>query len=73
VLRARARPWGGCNWVNGLVGGLLAHAGAEVAFVARARQLDAMRSTGLRVESPRAADARVFRPSRAESRAILSA
>jgi 2-dehydropantoate 2-reductase len=38
----------------GLVGGLLAHSGAEVAFVARGRQLEALRTQGLRVECPRA-------------------
>jgi len=39
--------------VGGLVGGFLAHAGAEVAFVARGAQLAALREGGLRVESPR--------------------
>lgn len=36
-----------------MVGGLLARAGTEVAFVARGRQLEALRGAGLRVESPR--------------------
>lgn len=44
----------GAGGVGGLVGGLLAHAGEEVAFVARGAQLAALRSQGLRVESPRA-------------------
>ncbi|HKP55396.1 MAG TPA: 2-dehydropantoate 2-reductase [Polyangiales bacterium] len=44
----------GAGGVGGLVGGLLAHAGDEVAFVARGKQLEALRARGLRVESPRA-------------------
>ena len=38
--------------VGGYFGARLAKAGHEVAFVARGRQLDAMRANGLRVESP---------------------
>ena len=45
----------GAGGVGGLVGGLLAHAGVEVAFVARGAQLAALRERGLRVDSPRAA------------------
>jgi 2-dehydropantoate 2-reductase len=44
----------GAGGVGGLVGGLLAHAGDEVAFVARGAQLSALRERGLRVECPRA-------------------
>jgi 2-dehydropantoate 2-reductase len=44
----------GAGGVGGLIGGLLAHSGADVAFVARGRQLAAVREHGLRVESPRA-------------------
>jgi 2-dehydropantoate 2-reductase len=44
----------GAGGVGGLVGGLLAHAGNEVAFVARGAQLAALRAHGLCVESPRA-------------------
>jgi 2-dehydropantoate 2-reductase len=44
----------GAGGVGGMLGGLLAHSGVEVAFVARGRQLDAMRRHGLQVESPRA-------------------
>lgn len=43
----------GAGGVGGLVGGLLAQSGVEVAFVARGRQLEAMRKNGLRVEGPR--------------------
>jgi 2-dehydropantoate 2-reductase len=45
----------GAGGVGGLVGGLLAHAGNEVAFVARGAQLAALREGGLRIESPRGA------------------
>jgi len=44
----------GVGGVGGLVGGLLAHSGVEVAFVARGAQLAALRERGLRVESTRA-------------------
>jgi 2-dehydropantoate 2-reductase len=40
----------GTGGVGGLVGALLARAGAEVAFVARGANLEALRTTGLRVE-----------------------
>jgi 2-dehydropantoate 2-reductase len=43
----------GAGGVGAVVGGLLQHAGHEVAFVARGRQLEALRSGGLTVESPR--------------------
>jgi 2-dehydropantoate 2-reductase len=43
----------GAGGVGGLIGGLLAHSGADVAFVARGRQLEALRAHGLRVESSR--------------------
>jgi 2-dehydropantoate 2-reductase len=43
----------GAGGVGGVVGGLLAHAGNEVAFVARGAQLAALREKGLRVESAR--------------------
>jgi 2-dehydropantoate 2-reductase len=42
----------GAGGVGGLFGGLLARSGAEVALVARGRQLQAIRANGLRVESP---------------------
>lgn len=43
----------GAGGVGGLIGGLLAHSGADTAFLARGRQLEALRSQGLQVESPR--------------------
>ncbi|MGH3171088.1 MAG: ketopantoate reductase family protein [Trebonia sp.] len=43
----------GTGGVGGYFGARLAHAGNEVAFVARGRQLEALRAHGLRVESPR--------------------
>jgi 2-dehydropantoate 2-reductase len=43
----------GAGGVGGIVGGLLARAGVDVAFVARGAQLAAMRERGLRVESTR--------------------
>jgi 2-dehydropantoate 2-reductase len=43
----------GVGGVGGLVGGLLAKHGVEVAFVARGEQLRALREHGLRVESAR--------------------
>ena len=42
----------GTGGVGGYFGARLAQAGHEVAFVARGRQLDALRAHGLRVESP---------------------
>ncbi len=42
----------GAGGVGGLVAGLLARAGTEVAVVARGAQLDAIRTGGLAVESP---------------------
>jgi 2-dehydropantoate 2-reductase len=44
----------GAGGVGGLIGGLLARAGTQVAFVARGEHLAAMRAGGLRVDSPRA-------------------
>ncbi len=44
----------GAGGVGGLIGGLLAHSGVDVGFVARGAQLAAMRERGLTVESPRA-------------------
>lgn len=44
----------GAGGVGGLIGGLLARAGTQVAFVARGEHLAAMRTNGLRVDSPRA-------------------
>ena len=44
----------GAGGVGGLIGGLLAHAGTEVAFVARGAQLAALRERGLRIDSVRA-------------------
>lgn len=41
----------GSGGVGGYFGARLAHSGCDVSFVARGRQLEAMRSTGLRVES----------------------
>src|SRR5215207_9050790 len=41
----------GAGAVGGFFGGLLAHAGADVHFVARGTQLDALRSAGLTIES----------------------
>jgi 2-dehydropantoate 2-reductase len=43
----------GAGGVGGLIGGLLAHAGTSVAFVARGAQLEALRRDGLHVESTR--------------------
>ena len=43
----------GAGGVGGLIGGLLARAGTQVAFVARGEQLRAIREGGLRVDSPR--------------------
>ncbi|GEJ58548.1 2-dehydropantoate 2-reductase [Anaeromyxobacter diazotrophicus] len=43
----------GAGGVGGLIGGLLARAGHEVAFVARGATLAALRERGLEVESPR--------------------
>ena len=42
----------GTGGVGGYFGARLAQAGHEVAFVARGRQLQALRASGLRVESP---------------------
>lgn len=42
----------GAGGVGGLLGGLLARAGTEVAIVARGAHADAIRREGLRVESP---------------------
>jgi 2-dehydropantoate 2-reductase len=42
----------GTGGVGGYFGARLAQAGHEVAFVARGRQLEALRASGLRVESP---------------------
>lgn len=42
----------GTGGVGGYFGARLAGAGHEVAFVARGRQLEALRANGLRVESP---------------------
>lgn len=42
----------GAGGVGGLLGGLLARSGAEVAFVARGPHADAIRAGGLRVSSP---------------------
>ncbi len=43
----------GAGGVGGLIGGLLQRSGQEVAFLARGRQLQAMREGGLHVQSPR--------------------
>jgi len=43
----------GAGGVGAIVGGLLQRSGQEVTFLARGRQLEAMRSGGLHVESPR--------------------
>jgi 2-dehydropantoate 2-reductase len=43
----------GAGGVGGLVGGLLQRSGQQVAFLARGRQLQAMREGGLHVQSPR--------------------
>ncbi len=43
----------GAGGVGALIGGLMARAGVEVAFVARGAQLAALREGGLHVESPR--------------------
>ena len=42
----------GTGGVGGYFGARLAQSGHEVAFVARGRQLDALSTHGLRVESP---------------------
>jgi 2-dehydropantoate 2-reductase len=44
----------GAGGVGGLIGGLLQRSGQEVAFLARGRQLQALREGGLHVQSPRA-------------------
>ena len=43
----------GSGAVGGYFGGRLAAAGADVTFVARGAQLDALRTNGLRIESPK--------------------
>lgn len=43
----------GAGGVGAVIGGLLQRGGHEVSFVARGRQLEALRSGGLHVESPR--------------------
>src|SRR5512146_2280122 len=43
----------GAGGVGGLIGGLLAHAGTGVAFLARGANLQALRRDGLHVESTR--------------------
>jgi len=43
----------GAGGVGGLIGGLLARAGNEVAFLARGKTLAALRERGLEVQSPR--------------------
>ncbi len=43
----------GAGGVGGYFGGRLAAAGADVAFLARGAHLDALRTTGLRIESPK--------------------
>jgi 2-dehydropantoate 2-reductase len=43
----------GAGAVGGVVGGLLADAGHDVTLIARGSQLEAMRSSGLRVRTPR--------------------
>src|SRR5947209_3461154 len=45
----------GAGGVGGYFGGRLAEAGADVSFVARGAHLDAMRSRGLRIASPKGA------------------
>ncbi|HET6740328.1 MAG TPA: 2-dehydropantoate 2-reductase [Kribbella sp.] len=42
----------GTGGIGGYFGGRLALAGHDVAFIARGRQLEALRSNGLRIESP---------------------
>ena len=42
----------GTGGVGGYFGARLAHAGSDVHFVARGRQLQALRERGLRIESP---------------------
>src|SRR5512137_3159747 len=42
----------GTGAVGGVFGGLLAHAGHEVAFVARGEHLEAIRAGGLKVHGP---------------------
>lgn len=42
----------GAGGVGGLLGGLLVRSGAEVVVVARGRQLEAVRKSGIRVDSP---------------------
>src|SRR4029453_14365803 len=43
----------GTGGVGGGFGAALAHAGADVTFIARGAHLAALKSTGLKVESPR--------------------
>ena len=42
----------GVGGIGGYFGGVLARAGSSVAFVARGRQLEALRADGLRVDRP---------------------
>ena len=42
----------GAGAVGGYFGARLAHGGQDVVFIARGRHLDAIRSAGLRIESP---------------------
>jgi 2-dehydropantoate 2-reductase len=59
----------GAGGVGAFFGGLLAHAGRDVHFVARGAQLDAMRSRGLRIASRLLGDIAVPRVSVAASAA----
>ena len=43
----------GSGGVGGYFGGRLAAAGSDVTFLARGAHLDAMRSRGLRIDSPK--------------------
>ncbi|MGH8850377.1 MAG: ketopantoate reductase family protein [Casimicrobiaceae bacterium] len=60
----------GTGGVGGYFGARLAQAGNEVAFIARGRHLEALRSTGLRVKSP-LGDVHLPRPVAAEDPASL--
>ena len=60
----------GAGGVGGVFGGLLAHAGHEVAFVARGENLAAIRASGLRVHGPWGT--RVVHPAVAEESAGLA-
>ena len=46
----------GAGGLGGTIGGLLARAGEDVSFIARGAHLEAIRSRGLTIKSPRVGD-----------------